>query len=242
MKKQPLLSIVTICLNDLKALKRTFDSIFNQEFRDFEFIIIDGGSTDGTIDFINQKKESIDYYLSEPDKGIYDAFNKGINSSNGKYVHLLNSGDVYLNTSALLNIDFDHNSDYICSSVLKKSKKDWVWLPRLNKISNFIDLAHPGLIVKREVYKKVQYSTKYSYVSDALFIYNNVKPEESLIRDEILVEMSDGGFSTGFSLKHEIEKHRLLIENKVRSKEKLILHFKYLVFFFKKALFYIIKK
>ena len=84
-----LLSIVTVCLNDNELLEKTIKSIRTQTFYDFEYIIVDGGSTDSTIQTINKNLDIIDLWISEKDNGIYDAFNKGINLASGKYIHCL---------------------------------------------------------------------------------------------------------------------------------------------------------
>tara|TARA_B100001093_G_scaffold455715_1_gene466110 strand:+ start:693 stop:1424 length:732 start_codon:yes stop_codon:yes gene_type:complete len=227
-----LLSVVTVCLNDNDLLIKTIKSIRTQSFDDFEYIIIDGGSSDATIQTINKNLDIVDLWISEKDNGIYDAFNKGINLSKGKYIHLLNAGDIYFSKLSLSLLNFQSDYNFLCNSVLKKSSNDWVWLPRLNEKSNFVDVSHPGLIVKKSFYNKNKYSTKYSFVSDNLFISKHVNPKDTLISDQILVIMSDGGVSTKLSLKHELEKHKLLFYENYRQNEKLTLHFKYIFFFF----------
>ena len=87
------LSIITINYNNLEGLKRTYDSVVSQTCYDFEWIIIDGGSTDGSKEFIEERQEHFAYWCSEPDKGIYNAMNKGIAKATGEYLQFLNSGD-----------------------------------------------------------------------------------------------------------------------------------------------------
>lgn len=87
------LSIITINYNNLEGLTKTIESVVSQIMRDFEWIIIDGGSTDGSKELIEQKKQYFAYWCSEPDKGIYHAMNKGIRASHGEYLLFLNSGD-----------------------------------------------------------------------------------------------------------------------------------------------------
>jgi glycosyltransferase involved in cell wall biosynthesis len=89
----PKLSIITINYNNLEGLQRTVESVVNQTWQEFEYIVIDGGSTDGSADFIESQSETIDYWVSEPDKGIYNAMNKGIAKASGEYLLFLNSGD-----------------------------------------------------------------------------------------------------------------------------------------------------
>lgn len=91
--KQLKLSVITINFNNVDGLKKTIQSVVSQMYSNYEYIIIDGGSTDGSIDIIKQYTEKISYWISEPDKGIYNAMNKGIVQANGEYIHFLNSGD-----------------------------------------------------------------------------------------------------------------------------------------------------
>ena len=87
------LSIITVNLNNRDGLKKTIDSVVSQTFRDFEWIVIDGGSTDGSRELIEHYADHFAYWVSEPDKGVYNAMNKGIKVANGEYLQFLNSGD-----------------------------------------------------------------------------------------------------------------------------------------------------
>ena len=101
MKKK--VSVITINYNNLDGLKRTFDSVVNQTWQEFEYIIIDGGSIDGSKAFIERNKDKIDYWVSEQDKGIYNALNKGIQKATGDYLLFLNSGDHFYSEEVLAN-------------------------------------------------------------------------------------------------------------------------------------------
>lgn len=98
------LSIITVNLNNRDGLQKTIDSVVSQTFRDFEWIVIDGGSTDGSKELIEQYSDHFSYWVSEPDKGIYNAMNKGVRHANGDYVLFLNSGDCILEPKTLENI------------------------------------------------------------------------------------------------------------------------------------------
>ena len=100
----PKISIVTINFNNVEGLKKTVESIINQKNIDFEYIIIDGGSTDGSYNYLESQSSKIDYWVSESDSGIYNAMNKGIKASNGEYLLFLNSGDVLVDDENILNI------------------------------------------------------------------------------------------------------------------------------------------
>lgn len=93
MKNEPLISIITVCRNAADVITPTLDSVAAQSFSDFEFIIVDGDSTDSTIDIINSHPVRVDRLVSEPDEGIYDAMNKGRDIASGAYLMFLNAGD-----------------------------------------------------------------------------------------------------------------------------------------------------
>lgn len=100
----PLITILTIVYNGEKYLEETILSVINQTYDNVEYIIIDGGSTDKTLDIIKKYENKIDYWISEKDKGISDAFNKGITASNGDYILVLNAGDKFLTTDSLYDV------------------------------------------------------------------------------------------------------------------------------------------
>jgi glycosyltransferase involved in cell wall biosynthesis len=87
------LSIISININNKNGLRKTIESVVNQNFTNFEYIVIDGGSSDGSVEIIKEFEDKISYWISEPDKGIYNAMNKGIQVAKGEYLLFLNSGD-----------------------------------------------------------------------------------------------------------------------------------------------------
>src|SRR5690554_4553164 len=93
MSVAPKISIITVVFNGEKVLEKTMKSVFSQNYDNIEYVIIDGGSSDGTLKLIEKHKDRITYWSSEPDRGIYDAMNKGLKNSSGDYVWFLNAGD-----------------------------------------------------------------------------------------------------------------------------------------------------
>ncbi len=100
-KTNPMFSIITVVYNDVKNIEKTIKSVLNQTYKDFEYIIIDGKSDDGTVEKIKKYEKEIDYWVSEKDKGIYDAMNKGARKAKGKYVYFLNCGDIFYSKGVL---------------------------------------------------------------------------------------------------------------------------------------------
>jgi glycosyltransferase involved in cell wall biosynthesis len=153
----PFLSIVTATYNSAETVRDTLESVRQQTFRDFEHIIVDGGSTDGTIDILKEYGPSI-RWISEPDRGIYDAMNKGIAMSRGCWIHLLNSDDFYVSNDVLKQIvprllpDALNYADLIRlnadGSRVRQSYRFRRWPLYLSAF-----LPHPSLLVSAEQYQ-----------------------------------------------------------------------------------------
>lgn len=157
------LSIITINLNDCVGLNRTIDSVKRQLFNNFEFIIIDGGSTDGSLIEISKNAEIITYWISETDNGIYHAMNKGIKMATGEYCLFLNSGD-WLTESTILEKVFSetHNADIISGDIyfydnVCKSIKWHIHSPeQLTAKTLFLGtLPHQASFIKRRLFDSV---------------------------------------------------------------------------------------
>ena len=97
------ISVITVVYNDCLHIEETIKSFISQTWRNKEYIIIDGGSTDGTVDIIKKYEDKIPFWCSEPDDGIYDAMNKGIDKASGDWINILNSGDYYAYPTSLEN-------------------------------------------------------------------------------------------------------------------------------------------
>ena len=106
------ISIITVCFNSVETIEDTIQSVLSQTYKNFEYIIIDGGSNDGTIDIILNYKDYISKFISEKDNGIYNAMNKGIKAAKGEFVIFMNGGDCFASTTILKDISTDLNSDY----------------------------------------------------------------------------------------------------------------------------------
>jgi glycosyltransferase involved in cell wall biosynthesis len=174
----PKLSIITINYNNANGLHQTIQSVITQKFNDFEYIIIDGGSSDGSVDVIKQFSQKITYWLSEADKGIYNAMNKGIVESSGDYLLFINSGDWLCNPDVLKNV-FDTNptSDLIFGNMIKLYKNgDSIRITgtlesQITILSFFHEtICHPSSFFKRNLFSKFGfYDENLKIVSDWKF-------------------------------------------------------------------------
>ncbi len=174
------LSIITINYNDAAGLERTICSVISQTFNDYQYIVIDGNSTDGGKDILKKYAESIDIAISEPDGGIYNAMNKGALHAKGEYLLFLNSGDsLYDNTvlERLFQISFDE--DIVCGNVLNYSVNDaYIKVPPKNiSFFTFVEgsLPHPSALIKRSLFESIGgYIETYKVVSDWCFFIEAV--------------------------------------------------------------------
>ena len=210
------LSVITINLNNAKGLLKTIKSIVAQTYIDFEFIIVDGDSKDGSIDVIRQHENNISTWISEPDKGIYDAMNKGISKANGTYCLFLNSGD-YLYSSETLSSVFKSRDD--ADILYGELIFDEGSIKRLAKQPDKMSLEylfseniwHPSTFVKRDLFRKIgNYKTVYKIAGDYDFFFNAIaikKVSTQYLNFPITV-YDTGGVSSDINNMHLIREER----------------------------------
>lgn len=177
MAKPPLLSIITVNLNNLEGLKRTVDSVLSQTWKQFQFIVVDGNSTDGSAEFLKSKDAEIDKWISELDSGIYNAMNKGIAMASGEYLLFLNSGDHFFEDESLeKNYSYLKSYDFIYFDleVVKGHGSFIKTYPVQLSFSYFLNdtLPHPATFIHRSIFNEfICYDESLKIVSDwKLFI------------------------------------------------------------------------
>ncbi|SHF41371.1 Glycosyltransferase involved in cell wall bisynthesis [Bacteroides luti] len=195
------LSIITINYNNCNGLKKTIESIVNQTYSDYEYIIIDGGSTDGSVEIIKEYADKIDYWVSEPDKGIYNAMNKGILKSTGEYCNFMNSGDSYHQTDVLENVLQFCNADIVAGKYIK-GNMDYPFGHRFDSITmlDFVKgtIPHPASFIKRSLFEDNLYDENYKVISDWKFFIDVLIFKNCSFRNiEIIVtDFDDSGISS----------------------------------------------
>lgn len=158
--KKPKISIITVCFNSVKHIEEAILSVLSQNYENKEYIVIDGGSADGTLDVIDKYREHIDYFVSEPDKGISDAFNKGIKAANGDVIGICNADDVLAGNC--LQVVADNIEDgidiYRMNEVVKnfETGEEWITRPTLVYGKTFRShyTCHMGCFVTKRAYEK----------------------------------------------------------------------------------------
>ena len=193
-------SIITINYNDKEGLSRTIKSAINQTSKDFEYIVIDGGSTDGSVDIIKQNADHINYWVSEKDKGVYNAMNKGIAQAKGDYLVFMNAGDCF-HTPDILELMCDYQEDIICGKVFKGNTtipsghyKPTITLVDLMRGS----LPHQAMFIRRELMVKHPYDENYKILSDWKFCIQALVFDNCTFRnsDVVVADYDITGIST----------------------------------------------
>ena len=167
--KLPLISIITVVYNSGKTLEKTILSVINQTYQQLEYIIIDGGSTDNTIDIIKKYDKKITYWHSEPDEGIYDAMNKGLTHVHGDWIYFLGADDILHNTLHFIAPQLQKNNIIYYGNV--------IMIPSLKrycgKINKFTilkrNICHQAIFYPKKVFEQKNFNTKYQIYADYAF-------------------------------------------------------------------------
>jgi glycosyltransferase involved in cell wall biosynthesis len=227
-------SIITVAYNSEKTINQTILSVINQSYQDIEYIIVDGNSSDSTIDIVKSYGDNIAQFISEPDKGIYDAINKGIGMATGEIVGILNSDDELAHTDVIKHVvdlmdkeqvdsvygdlkyvaptDNAQVKRYWKSGNYKRNKFLFGWMP-----------PHPTFYVKREVYEKygnfdLSLSSAADYELMLRFMYKH--KISAAYNEEVMVYMKTGGKSNASLLNHlvgNMEDRKAWVKNNLRS-------------------------
>jgi len=197
-------SIITINFNNREGLELTINSVINQTFRDYQYIIIDGGSTDGSVEIIKKYAEKIDYWISEPDKGIYNAMNKGIGHAVGDYLNFMNSGDAFHTESVLKDIaEMNYDEDIIIGGFYDNEKKIKHIIPQqdvtlLTLLKHSIN--HQATFYKRELFSKRLYDESYEILADSKFNFTSIIHNNCSVKllDCIVANYDTNGVSSNY--------------------------------------------
>ena len=203
---EPLITIITVVLNGDKYLQECLDSLHNQNYKNYEHIIIDGGSSDKTLKILEKNNDKIDFWISERDRGIYDAFNKGMSLARGEYIGFLNSDDIYYSNKTLDYVieAFDQNKqiDFIFGPV----KKHWALLYgykpwKIFFTWGFYSSHSTGFFIKTNSAKNVgEYNLKYKYSSDYDYFFRMIVKKKMIgigvTKDKVFGIFRRGGFSS----------------------------------------------
>tara|TARA_B110000008_G_C16962062_1_gene560552 strand:+ start:135 stop:869 length:735 start_codon:yes stop_codon:yes gene_type:complete len=222
--QDPLITIITVVLNDEKNIEKTIQSVLGQKYKNIQYIIIDGNSKDQTKNLINKYIDDIDVFISENDKGIYDAFNKGLQRAKGELIGFVNSGDTLTYDSLEILVRYFNkfkDKDFFFGAVKKHwgilyGYKKW----KINYTWGFYSSHSTGFFIKRDAAKIVgEYNLRYKYSSDYDYFYRMIIKYRlkgiGTKKNELFGIFQRGGFSSNVNFyDHLVECTRIRLDNK----------------------------
>jgi len=223
----PKISIITVCFNSEETIRESIESVISQDYSNIEYIVVDGGSTDGTLSILNSYKKDINILISEKDDGLYDALNKGIKVSDGEIIGMLHSDDVFSHNKVLSKVSdsMTSNSSEVCFSNVAFIDKVTNKIIRYYSSKSFNTLLlrtgwmppHTATFMNKSIFRKYgYYSLNYKIASDFDFFIRIFKTKDTSwsYLDDLTVIMKAGGLSnSGY-------KSKLLIIKEIRESLK----------------------
>lgn len=202
----PRVSVITVCFNAEKELEQTITSIVNQTFRDYEYIIIDGGSTDNTINIIEKYNKKINYWISEKDNGIFDAMNKALKIAHGEWTIFMNAGDKFVDTTTLakvFSLKRSPNTGIIFGKTLC-NKGIMKMTPFVYKKTSYrnMGICHQSIFVRSDLAKKYQFDCNFKLTADYNMIMSIYKAGYQFLDTKFPIAYFD---LNGYSSKHAIQ-------------------------------------
>lgn len=195
-------TVVTVCYNAANIIEKTILSVINQTYSNIEYIIIDGDSKDGTQDIIQKYGDRISYFISEPDKGIFDAMNKGLNVATGDYINFMNVGDLFFDNRVLTTLfagkTYNENIGFIFGLSVSPDGIVHKYVPFMENPNKYkgMGICHQSLFVKTELAQKYKFSLRYPVSADYGMVYSIYKDGYEYVKSDLPVCIYEGG---GFS-------------------------------------------
>ncbi len=210
-------SVITINYNNVDGLRKTIESVVAQTFNDYEYIVIDGGSTDDSVSVIKEYSDEINYWVSEPDGGIYNAMNKGVAHAHGDYCIFMNSGDCFYNAKVLeLFSSYNMQEDIVVGKLVSARNGNVLFAPPQREISLYYlysgTVPHQSSFIKTELLRLYPYDENLKIVSDWKFFVQAIVMHNCSVRyiDDVVAKFDTEGLSTSNPDKMWREKEQVL--------------------------------
>ena len=235
------ITIVTVSFNDATNLKKTIENVTLQDYKNLEYIVIDGGSKDNSVEIIKNYKYKIDFWISEPDRGIYDAMNKSLNYAHGSWILFMNAGDTFVSNNTLSQVFAHDIKDDVCV-IYGDNYLVYPFGKSVNRASSNLDFSrhlpfnHQSSMVRTSVIKKYLFNTDYKILADMDMFYRIFKDGLGFMHVDVFIcnYLMDGFSSTNGMLFFK-EREKLLgtygsLGYYIRHvKQYVVYHFKSLV-------------
>lgn len=224
---KPLITVVTVTYNAEKYIEDTIKSVIKQDYLNLEYIIIDGGSQDNTVNLIKKYDEQISHWISEPDNGIYDAMNKAVGLAKGEYINFMNAGDSFFSNSVISTLfeGADLSAGLIYGNTIfysQNGEEKLVKAKSLDELWKAMIFNHNGLFAKRELLKKFPFDTLYKIVADSKFVIECYLDNQKFeyVNTTVNRYLMDG-FSDENSILRTVERWKLVSDYQMKSQEEI---------------------
>ncbi|MGG6545387.1 UNVERIFIED_CONTAM: glycosyltransferase [Prevotella sp. 15_C9] len=241
-------SVITVVFNDVAHIRETIESYLSQTWEDKEYIVIDGGSTDGTLDVIKEYADNINYWISEKDNGMYDAMNKGILHSTGDWINILNSGDTFASPTAieyaLKSIDLNKIDIIYGDSIeIDKGSKRIITAPNTPKLLEYYPIyRHGSSFVRSNVHKKYLYDINrkkdLGFALDWHMIFSVYKAGYKFQKTKTIIQTYEREGISNKPIQSLIYNYKITSQGKFSYKKSLFFIKSLILFSFKKSLLY----
>lgn len=231
MKRKFIFSIIVVSLNTKKDFLKTIKSIFSQTFKDYQIIVVDGKSSDGSVKIIYKNKKKFKDIIIEEDRGIYDAMNKGLKKVKCPWIIFLNSGDIFYNKNTLRNIYKELNSKiykdiYVGKNIVSNKFSYLSNFKMINKFSTSSNFSHQSTVCKSELFKKKKFDIKFKIAADyEFFKYCFLKKKKFFYSKTIISKSKPDGISNKNRIIALGEFYKI---NKIYNKNGLLTFFIYI--------------
>jgi glycosyltransferase involved in cell wall biosynthesis len=208
------ITIITVVFNDEANISTTIQSVITQSYPFIEYIVIDGGSTDGTRTILDLYRQNIDVLISESDNGIYDAMNKGIMHASGDWIHFLNSADFYVDNKAIERMMTNVNQQHLKINIIYTKKVSSIAVNYQDFSYRYLSwkaINHQSVIFSKELFKKKLYNASYQYFADFEHMLDIVPIAKPLKLDIDFVNYNTNGVSSNLNNRSKLWKERALI-------------------------------
>lgn len=233
------ITIITVVYNSVNLIEETINSVLNQTYTNIEYIIIDGCSTDGTIEVINKYKSKINIFISENDQGIYDAMNKALNYVTGSWIIFMNSGDKFYNHKVLSDINFNSTFDmyFGATKIISNNSISKVRYPiSIKNIWKGMICCHQSIIFNSDIFKSTKFNLKYSLSADYNLIYSLIIQNSKIayINNIIAIYYEEGASKFNYN-KVLIQNRSIALskESKIFKRLFIILYYQLKIYLYK---------
>jgi glycosyltransferase involved in cell wall biosynthesis len=233
---KPIITVITVCYNSENKIKATIESVLQQHYDNLEYIVVDGGSTDNTIDIIKRYASKFNgdmRWISEPDEGVYDAMNKGIRKSKGDWIVFINAGDSFYSKD-ILNKIFINDNDIINNDVIYgkvnvkySDQQEKIVSPEdLNEIWKGMVFCHQSSFIRSKVMKKYMYDLSYEISADFDFFYRLFNQNYSFNEVDYVISNYEFEGISNDRIKNFYEKKEIVLSSNPKTAYKLFYTFK----------------